>query len=103
VIADICRDFGILPSHPMWQELSDAILGNGGNVATLVKDGFKRGDIAFENDAAFPPYPWWEVEALCTSLPFPQWQPPGLPSPLPLPGASSAEPPLPAASGAGPP
>ena len=38
VIADICRDLGIVPSNPLWRELSLAIIGNGGNLATLVKD-----------------------------------------------------------------
>ena len=38
VLADICRDLGILPSHPLWRELSDAIMANGGNLARLVKE-----------------------------------------------------------------
>ncbi|HXA22903.1 MAG TPA: hypothetical protein VNW90_11425 [Acetobacteraceae bacterium] len=42
VIADICRDLGIVPSNPMWRELSLAIIENGGNLATLFKDTFKR-------------------------------------------------------------
>jgi hypothetical protein len=42
VIADICREFGILPSDPLWRELSDAIVENGGNLATLYIDINKR-------------------------------------------------------------
>jgi hypothetical protein len=42
VIADIFRDFGIVPSNPLWRELSLAIIANGGNLATLVKDILKR-------------------------------------------------------------
>jgi hypothetical protein len=41
VIADICRDFGIVPSNPLWRELS-LIIENGGNLATLFKDTWKR-------------------------------------------------------------
>ena len=42
VIADICRDLGIVPSNPLWRELPLAIIANGGNLATLVKDIFER-------------------------------------------------------------
>jgi hypothetical protein len=42
VIADICRDFGIVPSNPLWRELSLVIIENGGNLATLFKDTWKR-------------------------------------------------------------
>ena len=42
VIADICRDLGIMPSNPLWRELPLAIIGNGGNLATLVKDILNR-------------------------------------------------------------
>ena len=42
VIADIFRDFGIVPSNPLWRELSLAIIEHGGNLATLFKDTFER-------------------------------------------------------------
>jgi hypothetical protein len=42
VIADICRDLGILPSHPLWRELQHAINAYGGNYARLVIDVIKR-------------------------------------------------------------
>jgi hypothetical protein len=38
VLADICRDLGILPSHPLWRELSSEIIRYGGNLAALFKD-----------------------------------------------------------------
>ena len=38
VIADICRDLGIMPNHPLWRELRDVIIRYGGNLASLVKD-----------------------------------------------------------------
>ncbi len=38
VIADICRDLGILPSNPLWRELQIAIIREGGNLANLIKD-----------------------------------------------------------------
>ena len=42
VIADICRDLGILPTHPLWQELSVAIVWHGGSFNRLFKDIFDR-------------------------------------------------------------
>jgi hypothetical protein len=42
VIADICRDLGIRPDHPLWRELSDLIIYYGGNLADLVKDILSR-------------------------------------------------------------
>jgi hypothetical protein len=38
VIADICRDLGIMPSHPLWRELQLVIIREGGNFANLIKD-----------------------------------------------------------------
>jgi hypothetical protein len=38
VIADICRDLGIMPSDPLWRELSLVIIEHGGSLARLVKD-----------------------------------------------------------------
>ena len=38
VIADICRDLGILPCHPLWRELSPLIIRHDGNIAMLFKD-----------------------------------------------------------------
>jgi hypothetical protein len=52
VIADICRDLGIVPSNPLWRELSLAIISNGGNLATLFKDTWKRVSMWLLNPAA---------------------------------------------------
>lgn len=38
VIADICRDLGITPSHKLWRELQLAIIRHGGSLARLVSD-----------------------------------------------------------------
>ena len=42
VLADICRDLGIVPSNPLWREISAAIISYGGNLATLLADIFDR-------------------------------------------------------------
>ena len=42
VIADICRDLGIIPTHPMWQELSVAIAWHGGSFNRLFQDIWDR-------------------------------------------------------------
>jgi hypothetical protein len=38
VIADICRDLGIMPSHPLWREVQMAMIRYGGSLAKLVND-----------------------------------------------------------------
>ena len=52
VIADICRDLGIMPSHPLWRELQVVIIREGGSLARLVKDILDR---AFPIAATAPP------------------------------------------------
>jgi hypothetical protein len=42
VLADICRDLGILPSHPLWSELHLAITRERGNWARLAIDTIHR-------------------------------------------------------------
>jgi len=54
VIADICRDLGIMPNHPLWRELSEVIIRYGGNLAALYKD---------VNDRAFRPLASWRPAA----------------------------------------
>jgi hypothetical protein len=49
VIADICRDLGITPNHPLWRELRGVIVRHGGNLANLLKDIC---DQAFQRPAA---------------------------------------------------
>jgi hypothetical protein len=55
VIADICRDLGIMPNHPLWPELQHLIIRYGGNLANLVKDILDR---AFPRPAASGPPAW---------------------------------------------
>ena len=42
VIADICRDLGIVPSHPLWREAMIEIISYGGSLATLFNDTIER-------------------------------------------------------------
>jgi hypothetical protein len=42
VIADICRDLGIMGDHPLWQKLNWAILRYGGSLVPLYKDIIRR-------------------------------------------------------------
>ncbi len=65
VIADICRDLGIMPSHPLWPELQHLIIRYGGNLANLVKDILER---AFPRPAASGP-PAWPAVSLQSPAP----------------------------------
>ena len=38
VIADICRDLGIMPSHKLWQDLCLVIIQHRGDLVALYKD-----------------------------------------------------------------
>jgi hypothetical protein len=42
VIADICRDFGITASHPLWRDVQRAIIKHGGSLARLAIDIINR-------------------------------------------------------------
>ncbi len=42
VIADICRDFGITASHPLWRDVRRAIIKHGGSLARLGIDIIRR-------------------------------------------------------------
>ena len=42
VIADICRDLGVMPNHPLWSELRILIIRHGGSLANLVRDILDR-------------------------------------------------------------
>jgi hypothetical protein len=66
VIADVCRDLGIMPCHPLWRELSQATMFHGGSLANLVKDIITR------------PYPLGWAIAMS-----PAWQPPAASPPAP--------------------
>ena len=71
VIADICRDLGILPSHPLWRELQIAIIRENGSLANLVKDIL---DQAFPISATARPGP-----ARCPPAPLAQFPATGPP------------------------
>jgi hypothetical protein len=38
VIADICRDLGIAANHPLWREISLAIIREGGNLVPVLRN-----------------------------------------------------------------
>jgi hypothetical protein len=104
VIAELIRDFGIMPCHPLWRELSDAVICNGGSLAALYNHIDNRNMIAMR-DPAFAPYKWPDAasdgqEAMPGEAALPAgWMPPHMPlSRLTIPWLPS-----PAASGAGPP
>ena len=42
VIADICRDLGIVPAHPLWREVMLVLAGPGGGFVTFFKDTMAR-------------------------------------------------------------
>ncbi len=42
VIADICRDLGVCPNHPLWRELQELIREHRGNYTSLVIDILDR-------------------------------------------------------------
>jgi hypothetical protein len=41
-IADMCRDLGIVPSHPLWREAMIEIISYGGSLATLFNNTIER-------------------------------------------------------------
>ena len=54
VLADICRDFGISPQHPLWRELQRTIIFEGGNFARFTSDMFARSSKYFLSRVADP-------------------------------------------------
>jgi hypothetical protein len=42
VIADICRDFGIAPAHPLWGEVMTVLSAHGGNFVKYFKSVLDR-------------------------------------------------------------
>jgi hypothetical protein len=38
VIADICRDLGIMADHPLWRDIQHAIIRHGGSLARLLQN-----------------------------------------------------------------
>ena len=64
VLAGICRDLGITPHHPLWEEVSHAIVACGGSIAGLQQDTDTRWcskrwlEIPVARPASIPSYLW---------------------------------------------
>ncbi len=70
VIAEICRDLGITAQHPLWRQINDAIILNGGNTVTVMRVWWRRSEQAA--DLPLPP----EIEARFDQLMAAYAQPP---------------------------
>ncbi len=64
VFADICQDFGIMPGHPLWDDLWRAVIANGGKLAALVGRLLK------------PPHVWLDKPYLLGLSAWPATPPP---------------------------
>lgn len=69
VLADICRDLGIVPAHPLWGELSDLVIRHGGSLAALVRDVLDR-------LCPLPPVARWPAVAPAPTASPPSIRPP---------------------------
>jgi hypothetical protein len=73
VIADICRDLGIVPGHPLWSEVMTVLVEHGGNFVSLFLDAMDRVCAWFidpsEVDADGWPVPLSELAAACGTGP----------------------------------
>ena len=73
VVADICRDLGIGPSHPLWREVMSVVIEFGGNYAKLLSDVLERlcawmaDPSALEDDGWQAPWP--DTAAACGTGP----------------------------------
>jgi hypothetical protein len=73
VIADICRDLGIVPAHPLWREVMLVITEHGGSITKLFKATMDRvfawsaDPSAIEQDGW--PAPWEQAVAACGTGP----------------------------------
>jgi hypothetical protein len=80
VLAGICRDLGITPHHPLWEEVSRAIVACGGSIAELEQDA----------DTRWCSQRWLEIPvARPASIPACLW-PKWWPQPAPQAAAASA-------------
>ncbi len=68
VIVDIYRDLGILPSHPLWREVQQAMCEFGGSLVRLLCDILDR---------AFPLQPPPQAPAMQAAAPGSALAPPG--------------------------
>jgi hypothetical protein len=70
VIADICRDLGIVPAHPLWQEVMTVLSLHGGNFMALLNDVMVRLFPCLDQaDADGSPAPWSRQAAACGTGP----------------------------------
>ncbi len=74
VIADICRDLGIRHDHPLWPELRQVIMQEGGSLARLVID-IIRGRYFWRPVLSWLIAPAWP-EPPCQALALPRSGPP---------------------------
>ena len=58
VIADICRDLGIVPAHPLWREVMMVLAEHGSGIGKLFKDTMDRVHGRFTASAAADVEPW---------------------------------------------
>jgi hypothetical protein len=74
VIADICRDLGIMADHPLWRELRLAVILHGGSLVAFVKDLCNRAHATLRDRVAAlsappAPSPPLALEPACTGPP----------------------------------
>src|SRR6185312_6211033 len=70
VIADICRDLGIMPNHPLWRDLRLIIIQHGGSFGRLFKDIMDRVlPLPRRDDTATTPAPALQPAAAGTGPP----------------------------------
>ena len=74
VIADICRDLGIVPTHPLWDEVMTVLAEHGGSsIIKLYEEAPERIGSLFADPLAFTkdgwPEPWEQAAAPCGTGP----------------------------------
>jgi hypothetical protein len=73
VVADICRDLGLGPSHPLWREVMDVVTEYGGNFAKLLSDVLDRLFAWMEDPSLLEDdggeEPWAQAAAACGTGP----------------------------------
>jgi hypothetical protein len=73
VIADICRDLGIAPAHPLWGEVMTVLAEHGVNIVALVKSVADNIDSLFADVLALTedewPAGWSQAAAACGTGP----------------------------------
>jgi hypothetical protein len=73
VIADICRDLGIAPAHPLWREVMLVVTEYGGSATKLLKDTIDRVCASYPDPSAVEqdgwPAPSQQAVAVCGTGP----------------------------------